>query len=131
MMTDPVADLLTRIRNANSIHAPSVEVPASRLKVGIVEVLRQEGFIESYTVEAGKPCSQLHIQLKYGPDGENVIRSISRVSTPGCRVYSKVRDLTPVLRGLGISILSTPQGVLSDRTARSQNAGGEILARVY
>ncbi|MAE28862.1 MAG: 30S ribosomal protein S8 [Planctomycetes bacterium] len=131
MMTDPVADLLTRIRNANAIHAKSVSLPASRMKVGIAEVLKDEGFIESYAVEEAKPCSQLRVQLKYGPDGEQVIRSISRISTPGCRVYSKARELTPVLRGLGISILSTPLGILSDRQARSKNSGGEVLARVY
>jgi small subunit ribosomal protein S8 len=131
MMTDPVADMLTRIRNANSIGMKRVEMPASRMKVGIAEVLKQEGFIASYDVEPGKPVSQLVVILKYGPDGENVIRHIERISKPGCRAYSGAKAIPHVLRGLGIHVLSTPKGILSDRQAREMNTGGELLCKVY
>ena len=130
MMTDPIADMLTRIRNANAIHNKTVRIPASRLKVGLAEVLRTEGFIAGYEVVEGKPQSNIRVTLKYGPEGEHVIRSIDRVSKPGCRVYSSAKELRPVLRGLGIQILSTPQGGLSDRKARELNVGGEILCRL-
>ncbi len=131
MMTDPIADLLTRVRNANSIGQKSVSMPASRLKVGIVQILQEEGFVDSYTVEPGTPASTLVVKLKYGPDGEKVIRTIERISKPGCRVYSDATSIPTVLRGLGILILSTNRGVLSDRNARKLNAGGEILCKVY
>jgi len=131
MMTDPVADMLTRIRNANRISKKRVSIPASKLKVGLAEILKQEGFIDSYEVVPGEPSSTLKLTLKYGPDGEQVIRGIDRVSKPGCRVYSSAKDLGPVLRGLGVQILSTPKGVVSDRTARRENVGGEVLCKVY
>ena len=131
MMTDPIADFLTRIRNANSIGAKEVRMPASKMKVGISQVLKDEGFIESYTVEPKKPVSELVLRLRYGPDGEHVIRSIQRVSKPGCRVYSSVKDIPQVLGGLGIHVLSTPKGVLSDRAAVEHNVGGELLCKVY
>lgn len=131
MMTDPIADLLTRVRNANSIGQKSVAMPASKLKVGIVQILQEEGFVESYSVEPGAPASTLIVRLKYGPDGEKVIRKIERISKPGCRVYSDATRIPTVLRGLGILILSTNRGVLSDRAARTQNVGGEILCKVY
>jgi small subunit ribosomal protein S8 len=131
MMTDPIADLLTRVRNANAIGAKNVTMPASRLKVGIAQILKEEGFVDSYVVNPGEPASQLVIKLKYGPDGEKVIRKIERVSKPGCRVYSPATRIPTVLRGLGIYILSTNQGVVSDRTARERNVGGEVLCKVY
>lgn len=131
MMTDPIADMLTRIRNANAISKPTVGMPASRMRVGIAEVLKTEGFIASYTVTEGKPVSSLDIVLKYGEEGEKVIRKIDRISKPGCRMYAQVGDLKPVLRGQGIQILSTPKGVVSDRQARELSVGGEILALVY
>ena len=131
MMTDPVADMLTRIRNANSIRRKKVEMPASRMRVGIAEVLKEEGFIDSYEVTECKPASTLTIRLKYGIDGELVIRTIDRVSKPGRRVYSGFEDLKPVLRGQGIQVVSTPRGVLSDRKARELKVGGEVLAKVY
>ncbi len=131
MMTDPIADMLTRIRNANRTGQKRVKMPASKLKVGVAEILKDEGFIGSYRVEPDEPQSRLLIELKYGPDGEPVIRNIERISKPGRRIYSSARDLAPVLRGQGISILSTPNGVLSDRTARRDNVGGEVLAQVY
>ena len=131
MMTDPVADLLTRVRNANRRHARSVKMPASKLKVRIAQVLKDEGYIREYRVEPKKPQSELVLDLKYGPDGEFVIREIRRVSKPGCRVYSGTRKLARVLRGQGIYVLSTPRGVLSDRAARQENVGGEILCQIY
>jgi len=130
-MTDPVADLLTRIRNANRRHAKNVVMPASKLKVRIAQVLKDEGYIRDYRVEPKKPQSELVLDLKYGPDGEFVIREIRRVSKPGCRVYSGTRKLARVLRGQGIYVLSTPRGVLSDRAARQENVGGEILCQIY
>jgi small subunit ribosomal protein S8 len=130
-MTDPVADLLTRIRNANVRHAKSVRMPASKLKVHIAQVLKDEGYIREYRVEPKTPQSDLVLDLKYGPDGEFVIREIRRISKPGCRVYSGTKSLPRVLRGQGIHILSTPKGVLSDRAARQQNVGGEVLCQIY
>jgi small subunit ribosomal protein S8 len=130
MMTDPVADLLTYLRNANTVGKKSISMPASRLKVGVCQVLQEEGFIQSFSVEPGTPRSTLKIELRFGPDGERVLRSIQRVSKPGCRVYSKAADVPSVLRGMGIYVLSTPRGVVSDRTARKINAGGEILCKV-
>ena len=131
MMTDPIADMLTRIRNANRIHRSKIDMPASRMRVGIAEVLKTEGFIEDYSVEESKPSSTLHVTLRFGIDGEKVIRSIQRVSSPGRRVYAGLKELKPVLRGQGITVLSTPKGVLSDRQAREQGVGGEVLAEVY
>jgi small subunit ribosomal protein S8 len=131
MMTDPIADMMTRIRNANTIHAKTVTMPASLLKVGIAHILQEEGFIAASTVEPGTPASQLVLTLKYGEQGENVIQRIERISKPGKRVYAKATDLKPVLRGMGIQILSTPKGIRSDRKARAENLGGEVLCRVY
>lgn len=131
MMTDPIADFLTRVRNANTIGAKAVTMPASKLKVGIAQILQEEGFVTSYKVEPGTPASTLTLELKYGPDGEKVIRKIERVSKPGCRVYGAATRLPSVLRGLGVYILSTNKGVISDRVARKLNAGGEILCKVY
>ncbi|HPF14232.1 MAG: 30S ribosomal protein S8 [Planctomycetes bacterium] len=131
MMTDPIADMLTRIRNANSIRQPKVHMPASRQRVGVAQVLKAEGFIHDYRVEPGKPSSTLHINLKYGQEGERVIRRIDRVSKPGRRIYAGVADLRPILRGQGICVISTPKGVISDRQARELKVGGEVLATIY
>jgi small subunit ribosomal protein S8 len=130
MMTDPISDMLTRLRNANRIQQKRVTMPASRMKVGIAQILKEEGFIQDYSVEAARPSSRLSIALKYGQDGEMIIRSIQRISKPGCRVYAGAEELKPVLRGMGIQILSTPKGILSDRIARQENVGGEILCKV-
>jgi small subunit ribosomal protein S8 len=130
-MTDPIADMLTRIRNANRISRKSITMPASKLKVGIAGVLQDEGFLSSYRVEEGKPSATLTLELKYGPDGEHVIRTIDRVSKPGRRIYMGAKEIPKVLRGLGIYVLSTPKGVVSDRTARAENVGGEILCKVF
>ena len=130
-MSDPIADLLTRIRNGLSIHRNAVDVPRSRLKKGIAEVLKREGFISDYLdVEAG-PQSLLRIQLKYGPQGESTIRAIQRVSRPGRRIYRAAKELRGPRGGQGIYVLSTDRGVVSDREARQLNAGGEVLCEIY
>jgi small subunit ribosomal protein S8 len=129
-MTDTIADMLTRVRNANSIRQRAVDIPGSKLKLGIAEVLKREGFISDFMVLDAGNRRVLRITLKYGPDGENVIREITRVSKPGCRVYSRANDLTPPSAGQGIFVLSTDRGVISDREARERNAGGEVLCRI-
>ena len=129
-MTDPIGDMLTRIRNGQRIHAAAVVSPASKFRANVLEVLRREGFISGFAKEDdsdGKP--QLRIELKYH-DGEPVIRTIARVSKPGRRVYSGIADLADVCNGLGIAILSTPRGVMSDAEARAANVGGEVLCNV-
>lgn len=130
MMTDPIADMLTRIRNAVRVERPHVDMPASRVKRGVAEVLKREGYIWDFQEIEGEPNNSLRIELKYGPNGERVIQTIQRVSKPGRRVFSKSRDLRPVLNGLGISIISTSQGVVSDREARQRKIGGEVLCEV-
>jgi small subunit ribosomal protein S8 len=131
MMTDPIADMLTRIRNANSVEKKSVEMPASAEKESVARVLRDEGFIEGYERVGEGPRGVLRLRLKYGPLGERVIHRIRRISKPGRRVYTGVKELPWVHYGMGISIVSTSKGVLSDRECRVQNAGGEILCEVY
>jgi small subunit ribosomal protein S8 len=133
MMTDPIADMLTRIRNAVRIERPQVDMPLSKVKRGLAEVLKREGYIWDWREEDGEgaPGKHLTIQLKYGPNGERVIRHIRRVSKPGRRVYSQAHGLRPVLNGLGISIISTSRGVISDREARQRNLGGEVLCEVW
>ena len=133
MMTDPIADMLTCIRNAVRIERPRVEMPLSKVKCGLAEVLKREGYIWDWREEHedGAPSKQLSIELKYGPNGERVIRHIRRVSKPGRRVYSPATALRPVLIGLGISIISTSRGVISDREARQRNLGGEVLCEVW
>ncbi len=130
-MTDPVADLATAIRNGLMIEREEVKVPHSRLKIGILDVLKREGFIGSYTVEPGHVQGLIRITLKYGRDGEQVIRTIRRVSKPGCRKFWGLKDLKPVLQGMGIIILSTDRGILSDREARQKKLGGEPLLEVW
>jgi small subunit ribosomal protein S8 len=133
MMTDPLADMLTRIRNAVRVERPSVELPVSKVKCGVAEVLKREGYIWDWheAMEDGAPAKQLHIDLKYGPNGERVIRHIRRVSKPGRRVYARADSLKPVLNGLGISIISTSRGVISDREARQRKLGGEVLCELW
>jgi small subunit ribosomal protein S8 len=133
MMTDPIADMLTCIRNAVRIERPQVELPLSKVKRGLAEVLKREGYIWDWreAQEDGAPAKQLLLQLKYGPNGERVIRHIRRVSKPGRRVYSQANSLRPVLNGLGISIISTSRGVISDREARQRHLGGEVLCEVW
>jgi small subunit ribosomal protein S8 len=131
MMTDPIADMLTRIRNAVSIEKPSVDMPSSKVKIGIAEALQREGYIWDFEVVEQSPQNVLRVNLKYGPNGELVIQHIQRTSKPGCRVYCGVRDTPEVLQGLGISILSTSQGVLSNREARAKGVGGEVLCTIW
>ena len=143
MMTDPIADMLTRIRNANSIERPAAEMKATRLKANIAQVLKDEGFILDFQVgkyegpefkdgaKAGDPGSVLRVYLKYGPEGEKVIRSIRRSSRPGRRYYQGSKELKKVLDGLGIAVLSTSKGVMSDRRARKEGVGGEVLCVVW
>ena len=131
MMTDPIADMLTRIRNAVSIERPNVEMPISKVKRGVADVLKREGYIWDWAEVENQPVGQLRIELKYGPSGEKVIRHVKRISKPGCRVYHRSKDLRPILNGLGISIVSTSKGVLSDREARQQKVGGEVLCEIW
>ena len=130
-MSDPLGDMLTRIRNGQRAGDSSVRAPGSRLRANVLDVLKREGYIRDFRKEEPKPgMSELIIELKYA-DGEPAIREISRASKPGRRVYSKITDLPRVYNGLGISILSTPRGVLSDHEARVANVGGEVLCRVF
>jgi small subunit ribosomal protein S8 len=130
MNTDPIADLLTRIRNANRNRAESCTVPASRVKVNILDTLKREGFIGAYTVHSEGVKGVVEIALKYGPEGEQVITDIQRYSKVGCRRYRGVADLPVVRGGLGICVVSTNKGVLSDRECRAQKIGGEVLCTV-
>ena len=133
MMTDPIADMLTRIRNAVRVEKPYVDMPLSKVKRGLADVLKREGYIwdwEELEVE-GVPIPHLRIELKYGPNGEQVIQHVRRVSKPGKRVYQKSKELRPVLNGLGVTIISTSRGVLSDREARQRKLGGEVLCEVW
>ena len=131
MMTDPIGDMLTRIRNGLQVNKPYVTSPASKSRQRILDVLEREGFIRGYErAELDNNKAELRIELKYH-EGQPVIRTLNRVSKPGRRVYSSVKDLPRVHNGLGISIVSTPKGVLSDTEARSENVGGEILCTVF
>lgn len=147
MMTDSIADMLTRIRNANRIESPAVDMPCTKVKVTIAQVLKDEGFIDNFQVgklvkaEDGRTTFQteidakdkkvLRVFLKYGPDGERVIRRIQRASKPGLRLYCGYKELKPVLQGMGISVISTSRGVMSDRKARAERLGGELLCYVW
>jgi len=131
MWADPIADMLTRIRNAASVRRKQVKIPSSKLKVGIARVLQEEGYIKGFDVIPDTKQSILRIDLKYGPRGEDVIHDVQRASHTGCRVYRGVAGLPRVLDGLGISIVSTSRGVLSDRGCREHNVGGELLCTVY
>jgi len=130
-MTDPVADLLTRLRNANSAHHETVSLPSSKLKSHIAEILKREGFIESWKVEDARVGQTLTIDLKYGPDRQRSIVGIKRVSKPGLRVYAKLTEIPQVFGGLGVAILSTSSGLLTDREAEKKGVGGEVLAYVW
>ena len=130
-VSDPLGDMLTRIRNAQRARHSSCLAPASKLRANVLDVLKREGFIRGFAAEELRPgIAQLRIELKYN-EGEPVIKEITRVSKPGRRVYSKIKELPRVYAGLGISILSTPRGVMSDAEARAANVGGEVLCRVF
>lgn len=131
MLTDPLADMMTRIRNAVRVERPHVDMPLSKVKRGVAEVLKREGYIWDWKEIEGDPAPQLRLELKYGPNGERVIQRIRRISKPGRRVYSKCKEMRPVMQGMGIRIISTSSGVVSDREARQRNLGGEVLCEVY
>ncbi len=131
MMTDPIADMLTRIRNAVMVGKPECVMPSSKAKLSVAEALQREGFIEGFEIIEKPVQNDVKIGLKYGPKGERVITHIERVSKPGRRIYNGVNEIKPVLRGLGISIVSTSKGILSDREAREAHVGGEVLCRVW
>ncbi|ROS59010.1 SSU ribosomal protein S8P [Frigoribacterium sp. PhB160] len=130
-MTDPVADLLTRLRNANSAFHETVSLPSSKLKSHIAEILQREGFIDSWKVEDARVGQTLTIDLKYGPARERSIKGIKRVSKPGLRVYAKSTEIPQVFGGLGVAILSTSSGLLTDREAEKKGVGGEVIAYVW
>ena len=134
-MTDPIADMLTRLRNANQAYHDSAVMPSSKLKTHIAEILQQEGYIAGWRVDDvdkdGHTFKQLVVDLKYGPNRERSIAGVRRVSKPGLRVYAKAQEMPRVLGGLGIAIISTSQGLLTDRQARKRNMGGEVLAWVW
>ena len=131
VMTDPIADLLTRIRNANLVHHDKVEIPASKIKRAIVQILKDEGFVKDFDVLADGKQGILRVSLKYGPERDRVITGIKRISKPGLRVYAKKDQLPKVLGGLGIAIISTSQGIMSDKQARKTGLGGEVIAFVW
>jgi small subunit ribosomal protein S8 len=130
-MTDPVADMLSRIRNANALMRAEVAIPSTAIKINIAEVLKREGFIAAFHIRQAKLQNELVLELKYGPEGEKVIRHIERVSKPGCRIYRGVDELPVVLNGLGVAVVSTNQGVLSDRECRQKKVGGEVICRIW
>jgi len=131
-MTDPIADMLTRIRNATRVRHPSVNMPHSKMKVHVLEVLKREGYVQDFkVVESTQPyLNMIKVYLKYSRVGESVIQEIKRVSKPGLRVYRPVEELKPVLRGIGIAIVSTSKGIFSDRECRKAHIGGEVLCTV-
>ncbi len=130
-MTDPIADMLTRIRNANMVRHEKLEVPASNLKKEIADILKREGFIRDYEYVSDDKQGVLRVFLKYGPNNERVITGLKRISKPGLRVYAKADELPKVLNGLGVAVVSTSKGVLTDKEAREQAVGGEVLAYIW
>lgn len=131
VMTDPIADMLTRIRNANVVRHEKLDIPASKLKTEIADILKREGYVRDYEVIEDNKQGVLRIFLKYGEDNERVITGLKRISKPGLRVYAKADEVPRVLNGLGIAIVSTSKGVLSDKEARAQSVGGEVLAYIW
>jgi len=131
VMTDPIADFLTRIRNANMVRHESLEVPASKIKLEIASILKAEGFIKNFEYTSDDKQGVIRVFLKYGQNNERVITGLKRISKPGLRVYAKSTDIPKVLNGLGIAIVSTADGVITDKEARAKNVGGEVLAYVW
>ena len=130
-MSDPLADMLTRLRNAVMVKFESVEMPTSNVKVDVAKVLKEEGYIRDYQVIPGNVQGTLKLDLKYGPDNEPIITGVKRISKPGLRKYAKANGIPKVLNGLGIAIISTSKGVVTDKTARALNSGGEIICEVW
>lgn len=131
MVNDPIADMLTRMRNALQAKHKTVSVPTSKIKLAIIELLLKEGYIASYTVEGEGINSNINIEFKFGPNNEKVIQGLKRISKPGLRIYASAQDLPQVLNGLGIALISTSKGLMTDRQARANNIGGEVLAYVW
>ena len=131
VMTDPIADFLTRIRNANMVRHESLEVPASKTKLEIANILKAEGFIKNFDYTSDDKQGVIRVFLKYGPNNERVITGLKRISKPGLRVYAKTGDIPKVLNSLGIAIVSTSEGVITDKEARAKNIGGEVLAYIW
>ncbi|MBS4021474.1 MAG: 30S ribosomal protein S8 [Dethiobacter sp.] len=130
-MTDPIADMLTRIRNANTVHHDSVDMPASKIKLAMAEILKQEGFIKEFEYKKSSKQGTIRVYLKYGPNKEKVISGLKRISKPGLRVYAQKDDMPKVLGGLGIAIISTSQGIMTDKSARKAGVGGEVLCYIW
>lgn len=131
MVTDPIADMLTRIRNANAMRYVEVEVPSSKLKLEIAKILKEEGFIKDYKIKKNNVQDIIVLNLKYGENKERVITGLKRISKPGLRVYAKANEVPTVLNGLGIAIISTSKGIMTDKKARELSLGGEVLAYVW
>ena len=131
VMTDPIADLLTRIRNGNTVHKEKVECPSSKMKAAIADILKQEGFIKDVEFIADGKQGVLRLYLKFGPNREKVISGIKRISKPGLRVYAKKDAVPKVLGGLGVAVLSTSQGIMTDKQARSNDLGGEVICYIW
>ncbi|MCI5879956.1 MAG: 30S ribosomal protein S8 [Bacillales bacterium] len=131
VVTDPIADMLTRIRNANAMRYKEVEVPASRIKLEIARILKEEGYISDVKIKKDKVQDVMVLNLKYGEKKERVITGLKRISKPGLRVYAKVEELPRVLNGLGIAIISTSKGIMTDKEARKESLGGEVLAYIW
>ena len=131
MMTDPIADMLSRIRNGNDARHQSVEIPASKIKAEIARILLEEGYIKSYDVLEEGPQGKINVELKYGNNDEKVISGIKRISKPGLRVYAKSTEIPRVLGGLGVAVISTSKGIMTDREARKEQVGGEVLCYVW
>lgn len=130
-MTDPIADMLTRVRNANSAFKPTASIPSSKKLVEIARIMKEEGYIEEYVVVPAEPQATLEVTLKYGPKKQRTITGIRRISKPGLRVYAKKDELPRVLGGLGIAVISTSSGVMTDRAARKSGVGGEVIAYIW
>ncbi len=130
-MTDPIADMLTRIRNAHQARKNKVEMPSSRMRVDIARILKKEAFIKDYKIAESDKRPVLTVHLRYGPQKKKIITGLKRISRPGLRIYKKKENIPYVLRGLGIAILSTPQGILTDEEARQANVGGEVLCYIW
>lgn len=130
-ITDPIADMLTRIRNANSQKHETVDIPASNMKKAIAQILVDEGYIKGYEVIEDGKQGVIHMTLKYGQNKSQVITGLRRVSKPGLRIYTNVEDMPRVMKGLGVAIISTPKGVMTDKEARKENVGGEVLAFIW
>ena len=130
-MTDPIADMLTRIRNANQMRYKEVEVPASKIKLEIARILKETGFIEDFKIKKNNVQNIIVLNLKYGQNKERVITGLKRISKPGLRVYAKTEELPRVLNGLGIAIISTSKGIMTDKEARKESLGGEVLAYIW